>query len=210
MAHKMDKDLPTIISTVKGLGLLLQRSVSHQFFRFKTKGVRSSWTLIKCLLMRTLIGISRLMDRRHIIHRADFRTLLPCALYYFFGHTLVQKGADRVKGKEIVHRVTTENYSDQNRSILLVAHDEDDESYDVSGEDDPPLPPCHPGHPWGPIGRDCRVHSPLCGRVGLLEGTHRSARGNVGLLFSRFMLDQVSSFLDVLRFLPKEGRAKKG
>ncbi|KAI5676934.1 hypothetical protein M9H77_07884 [Catharanthus roseus] len=195
MVHKMDKDLPTVISTIKGLGLFLQKSVSHQFFRIGAKGTRSSWTLIKSLLMSTSIGVSM----------CDFRTLLPCALYYFFGAHPSPKGGKQSEfyivdvGKEIVHSVQHPPRKPNDEES------EDDESYDVSCEDEPSTTPCHPGHPLGLIGRDYRVHSPVCGRIGVLEGTHRSA-----------ISDVISSFLDSnishssLRCLPKEGATKKG
>ncbi|KAI5681532.1 hypothetical protein M9H77_02760 [Catharanthus roseus] len=92
------------------------------------------------------------MDRHRLLHRGDFRSLIPCALSYFFRHTLVLKGGGR-GGEDSVKRIGCENqacrfsihkenYTNRHWSVFLASDDGDDETYDSyhlsDDEDDEP------------------------------------------------------------------------
>ncbi|KAI5649470.1 hypothetical protein M9H77_35475 [Catharanthus roseus] len=58
MVHEMDKDLPTIISTVKRVRIILIKERLASILRISNEGNTITWTPIKSLLMRNLIGVS--------------------------------------------------------------------------------------------------------------------------------------------------------
>ncbi|KAI5681711.1 hypothetical protein M9H77_02939 [Catharanthus roseus] len=108
MLHKMDKDLPTIISHIKGVRIVLERDRLASILGILENGNTvtmdsnrravdedANWTFdVAC----SRFNIHHLaLDRRRIIHGGDFPSLLPRALAYLFGHILVKKGVDLVK-----------------------------------------------------------------------------------------------------------------
>lgn len=103
MLHKTDKDLSTIISTVKGVRILLDRELLASILGIadagntisidsnkKTIDEDSDWNY-DATCDRLEIW-PRSGEYRYILHGGNFCQLLPRVLTYFFGHTLVRKG----------------------------------------------------------------------------------------------------------------------
>ncbi|KAI5681227.1 hypothetical protein M9H77_02454 [Catharanthus roseus] len=100
--HKMDKDLPTIISHVKGVRIVLERDRLASILGILDNGNtitvdsnrraindETNWNFdVACSNFNIQ---HRTLDLKRIIHRGTFPSLLPRALAYFFGHTDVQK-----------------------------------------------------------------------------------------------------------------------
>ncbi|KAI5671333.1 hypothetical protein M9H77_11697 [Catharanthus roseus] len=111
MLHKTDKDLPTIIHYVKGVRIVLERDRQASILGIPDNG-------------NTIIVDSN--------RRGNFPSLLPRALTYFFGHTLVQKGADLVKSK----KKQWISSSEEDRSSFLQPVEDDDEAEASDDEED--------------------------------------------------------------------------
>lgn len=112
--YKMDKNLSTIISIVKGVCIVLDREHLASIL-----GIRDERNTITIDSNRKTIDKDRdwsykttydrpeiqprLFYRQRILHRSDFSRLLPRVLTYFFGHTLVQKGERTEWGPHFGH-----------------------------------------------------------------------------------------------------------
>ncbi|KAI5664043.1 hypothetical protein M9H77_23366 [Catharanthus roseus] len=103
MLHKMDKDLPTIISHAKGVRIVLERDCLVSIIGIPNNGNTTTVDLNKRSKDKDPdwnfdAGCSRFniqhwaLDHCRIIYGGDFLYLLPRALAYLFVHTLVQKG----------------------------------------------------------------------------------------------------------------------
>lgn len=100
MPNKTDEDLPTIISHVKGVRIVLERERLVSILGILDNGNTvtvdsntrsidedSDWNFdVACIRF----NIRPRVHDRGIIHGSDFPSLLPQALAYFFGHTLAQ------------------------------------------------------------------------------------------------------------------------
>ncbi|KAI5671431.1 hypothetical protein M9H77_11795 [Catharanthus roseus] len=116
MLHKRDKELPTIISHVQGVRIVLERD--------------------------RLVSILGIPNNRNTItmdsnRRGNFPSLYPRALTYFFGHTLVRKGADLVKSENEDYQSGHNNYrKDKRRKEWIPSCKEDRVSSSRPCEDD--------------------------------------------------------------------------
>ncbi|KAI5676162.1 hypothetical protein M9H77_07112 [Catharanthus roseus] len=70
-----------------------------------------------------------LIDSRHILHGVDFPSLLPRALAYFIGHTLVQKGG-RQSDVRIDFYALDKIHNHTSFSIAFLIHTMHDTGYD--------------------------------------------------------------------------------
>ncbi|KAI5675964.1 hypothetical protein M9H77_06914 [Catharanthus roseus] len=105
MTHKTNKDLRTIISTVKGVRIILNREHLASILGIlddgnsvtvnsnkKTINKDIDWSFdMACSRFEIL---SRALDHSIIIHMSNFSNPLYRALTYFFGHTIPVKDND--------------------------------------------------------------------------------------------------------------------
>lgn len=102
MTYKTDKDLEIIFSTLKGVRIILTRERLISILGIQDEGnmvtIDSNkksidkdpdWSIDASCQCFGIWPCS--IHRCRIFHVGDFRTLLPRALSYFFGYTLVQK-----------------------------------------------------------------------------------------------------------------------
>ncbi|KAI5662941.1 hypothetical protein M9H77_22264 [Catharanthus roseus] len=105
MTRKTNKDLQTIISTVKGVRIILDGKCLASILGIPDNGNSVTVDSNRKTIDEDPDWNFDIACSRFEIH--DFPNLLHCALAYFFGHTLFQKGMALVKFRtKIINRTT--------------------------------------------------------------------------------------------------------
>ncbi|KAI5676930.1 hypothetical protein M9H77_07880 [Catharanthus roseus] len=174
MVHKMDKDLPTIISIVKGVRIILNRERLASILGIRDQGNIVAVTPIKSLLMRNLIRVSTRVfsilvygnDRWTTSYTPQGRLstrspqIIKFTTFNNCEHSWNEKNKvwiplakmDKLRERDLSGFRSIKKTTQTKIGASSLQPDDkegkDNESYDLSGEDEPPTAPMVAFQKW--------------------------------------------------------------